>query len=118
MNVMTHGDCLFCRIISGDLPSTKVYESEQVVAFTDIQPSAPVHILVVPRRHLSSVHDLGAEDAQLALELMVGVNRVASELNLTANGYRVVTNVGAWGGQTVPHLHFHVLGGRELGAMG
>lgn len=118
MSVTRDPGCLFCRIISGEIPSSKVYESDHVVAFRDIQPAAPVHVLVVPRTHVRSVHELSDVDDELAHALMTAIARVASEQGIADDGYRVVTNVGAWGGQTVHHLHFHILGGRQLGTMG
>lgn len=110
--------CIFCRIISGELPSTRVYEDDQVVAFRDIQPAAPVHILLVPREHVRSVAHLGIDHAALAGALLLAARDVAAREGLDAQGYRVVSNVGEWGGQSVDHLHVHVLGGRQLGALG
>lgn len=118
MSMAFDSNCIFCRIVSGDLPSLKVYESDRVVAFRDIQPAAPVHILVVPRPHIASIHELGKVDADMSHELMAAVGEIAINEQLIEDGYRVVTNTGAWGGQTVAHLHFHILGGRQLGAMG
>jgi histidine triad (HIT) family protein len=103
--------CPFCRIVAGTLPSDPVASGEEWVAFRDLHPQAPVHVLVVPRRHLVSVVALEDEPA-LAAALLAAVVRVARREGLEERGYRVVTNVGTEGGQTVPHLHFHVLGGR------
>ena len=107
-------DCLFCRIVAGEIPSDQVYADEQVIAFRDIAPKAPVHVLVIPRRHLDSVADLTAADAPLAAALLAAANEVARREGVAESGYRVVTNVGADAGQSVGHLHLHVLGGRRM----
>jgi histidine triad (HIT) family protein len=108
-------DCLFCRIVSGEIPATKVYEDESVVAFADINPQAPVHALVIPRRHVENVAALDAGDGELIAGLMLAAARVAREAGVEEAGYRLVLNVGPDGGQTVGHLHVHLLGGRGLG---
>lgn len=113
-----NAECIFCRIVSGDIPGDIVYQDDDVVAFRDIQPQAPVHVLVVPRLHLESLAALSDGHAELAAALLQAVNRVANQDGLSGRGYRVVTNVGRSAGQTVFHLHFHVLGGRNLGALG
>ena len=106
-------NCLFCKIIAGDIPSTKVYEDEYVFAFRDIHPQAPVHILVVPKKHIASIACVDeASDAELAACLRA-VRRIAEAENLE-NGYRVVSNCGPDACQSVPHLHFHILGGTQL----
>ena len=105
--------CLFCRIVAGEVPSDRVYEDVDVIAFRDIAPRAPTHLLVVPRRHVADAHALTDEDGPLLAALFAAVRRVADEAGLE-RGYRVVTNVGPESGQTVFHLHFHVLGGRPL----
>ncbi len=107
-------ECGFCRIASGEIPADLVAEDEAWVAFRDLDPRAPVHVLVVPRRHVESLDDLTEADEGLGDELLRACRRVASSEALEA-GYRVVTNVGAEGGQAIPHLHFHVLGGRTMG---
>jgi len=106
-------DCIFCKIIDGEIPSEKVYESETVLAFKDINPQAPVHILVIPKMHIESLNDLTEDNIGAAAEIMLVVKQLAAEFNLQ-NGYRVVTNIGENGGQTVHHLHFHILGGEKL----
>lgn len=106
-------DCLFCSIAAGKIPSTKLYEDEDVVAFQDIDPKAPVHFLVVPKAHIQSAEQLTEENAALLAKVFTVAARVCREQGI-ANGYRVVTNVGEDGGQSVPHLHFHVLAGRIL----
>jgi len=104
-------DCLFCRIVAGTLPSTKVHEDDVVVAFRDIAPRAPTHILVIPRDHIASAADLTAEHGPLLGRLFATAAELARSEGIADDGYRLVSNVGRWGGQTVDHLHFHLLGG-------
>ena len=106
-------DCLFCKIIKGEIPSTKVYENEFVYAFRDINPQAPVHILVIPKTHLSSLDEVTAENAEAVAEVLKAIPVIAKAEGLTG-GYRVVSNVGSDACQSVKHLHFHVLGGKQL----
>ena len=108
-------DCLFCRIVAGDIPADVVAEFPRTVAFRDIVPQAPVHVLVVPREHYADVAYLVAADPDLATLLLADTTRVASDLGLSDGGYRIVFNTGVHGGQTVPHVHAHVLGGRPMG---
>lgn len=108
-------DCIFCRIIQGSLPAKVVYQDEQTLAFDDIHPQAPIHTLVIPKRHVASINELGQGDQTLLGQLLLTCNRVAQDKGLFDRGFRLVTNTGADGGQTVAHLHFHVLGGRHLG---
>lgn len=106
-------NCLFCKIMKGEIPSTKVFENEYVYAFRDINPQAPVHILVIPRKHLSSLNEADlASDRELA-ECLRAIPLIASQEHLV-NGYRVVSNCGPDACQSVPHLHFHILGGQQL----
>jgi histidine triad (HIT) family protein len=105
--------CLFCKIIDGSIPSTRVYEDEQCIAFADIHPQAPVHLLVVPRKHVVSLAEATMEDSALLSHLLGTVAEIAREKQLAA-GYRVVINIGENGGQTVDHLHLHLLGGRHM----
>ena len=109
-------DCLFCRIVAGEIPATIVKRSEHAVAFRDIDPRAPTHVLVIPTKHVPAVRDArsGEDDAMLGRLLRFAAD-VASEEGLDAGGYRIVTNTGKDAGQSVDHLHFHVLGGRKLG---
>ncbi|WP_338623389.1 histidine triad nucleotide-binding protein [Selenomonas sp. TAMA-11512] len=108
-------DCIFCKIASGEIPSTKVYEDDLVLAFRDLEPQAPEHILIIPKVHRKSLLDLRAEDRNLAAHIYVDViPAIAKDLGLAEKGFRVVTNTGAEGGQTVGHLHFHLLGGRSM----
>ncbi len=106
-------DCLFCKIIAGDIPSAKVYEDELVYAFRDINPQAPTHILVIPKAHIPSVDDVTGENSALVARIFEVIPAIARAEGLES-GYRVVSNCGADAGQTVQHLHFHILGGREL----
>lgn len=106
-------DCLFCKIAAGEIPSEKVYESDEVVAFRDINPAAPTHVLVIPVRHVASAAELGAEDGPLLGEIFRAIGHLAGEAGLSG-GWRVVTNVGADAGQSVHHLHFHLIGGRSM----
>jgi histidine triad (HIT) family protein len=107
-------DCLFCKIISGDIPSNKVYSDDYVYAFHDINPAAPTHVLVIPRKHLSAVNDRSEEHEPLLGALMAAANRIVVQLGLEESGFRYVINTGSHGGQTVFHLHLHILGGRPL----
>lgn len=107
-------DCLFCKIVSGEIPAKRAYENEHVVAFHDIHPQAPVHVLVIPRRHLVGVHEATPEDGALLGHVMLAGRDVAEKLGLTDDGYRLVVNNGINAGQSVFHLHLHVLGGRVL----
>jgi histidine triad (HIT) family protein len=106
-------DCLFCRIVAGEIPSDSVLEDDDVIAFRDIAPRAPTHVLVVPRRHIPDIHALGPTDGPLLSALFAAVRRIADDAGLE-RGYRVVTNVGAESGQSVFHLHLHLLGGRPM----
>ncbi len=106
-------DCLFCKIIAGEIPSQKVYEDENVYAFRDIHPMAPVHILVVPKMHISSADEICAGNSAAVAHIFEAIPKIAAECGLQ-NGYRVVTNCGADACQSVGHLHFHLLGGTQL----
>ncbi|HUG15468.1 MAG TPA: histidine triad nucleotide-binding protein [Thermomicrobiales bacterium] len=111
-------DCLFCRIVAGEIPATIVFSDDHTVAFRDIQPAAPTHVLVIPREHIRSLHELEPADHDVLRALAMSTQRVAELEGIAGAGYRVVTNVGADGGQSVDHLHFHVLGGRQLRGLG
>ncbi len=106
-------DCLFCKIINGEIPSSKVYESENVLAFKDINPMAPVHILIIPKKHTDGANTLDESNVGVISEIMLTARKLAEENGLE-DGWRLVTNVGEHGGQTVKHLHFHLLGGKKL----
>ncbi|MFL5626472.1 MAG: histidine triad nucleotide-binding protein [Ktedonobacteraceae bacterium] len=107
-------NCLFCKIAEGQIPSKIVYQDEDVVAFEDVNPQAPHHILLIPRRHISSIAELTAEDGPILALLFTVANRLANKLGLAERGYRIVTNVGPDAGQSVFHVHFHLLGGRKF----
>lgn len=106
-------DCIFCKIAAGEIPSTKVYEDETVFAFRDINPQAPVHILVIPKEHIPSVAAVTSENSAVVAHIFEIIPYIADKEDLI-HGYRVVSNCGPDAGQTVPHLHFHILGGKEL----
>ena len=106
-------DCLFCKIIAGDIPSTKVYEDEKILAFRDIAPQAPTHILVIPKAHISGCNGVTAENSDVVAHIFTVIPQIAKAEGLE-NGYRVVSNCGDDAGQTVHHLHFHILGGKQL----
>lgn len=106
-------NCLFCKIIAGEIPSTKVYEDEKILAFRDIAPMAPTHILVIPKQHIGGVDEITPENSAVVAHIFEMIAVIAKEEGLT-NGYRVVSNIGEDGGQTVRHLHFHILGGKKL----
>jgi len=108
-------DCLFCKIIGGEIPSQQVYDDENVIAFRDIAPHAPVHILIVTKEHITSAAEICPENSQLVAKCFEVVSKLAKSEGLD-NGFRVISNSGPDGGQTVPHLHFHLLGGKKLGA--
>ncbi len=108
-------DCLFCKIIAGEIPSKKVYEDDAVYAFHDIAPMAPVHILIVPKTHIASADGITAENSAYVARIFEAIPRIAAEAGLV-NGYRVITNCGEDACQSVKHLHFHVLGGKKLPA--
>jgi len=107
-------DCIFCKIISGEIPSTKVYEDEDFFAFKDIAPVAPVHVLVIPKKHIQSIAALTEEDAAIAGKMLYAIQKVAALMGLANDGYRVVFNTGEKAGQSVHHMHAHILGGKEM----
>lgn len=108
-------DCLFCKIISGEIPSDKVYEDEYVYAFHDIEPQAPVHILLVPKKHISGTNEITSQNCDVVGHIFAAAAKIAAEQGIADNGYRIVNNCGEYGGQTVMHLHFHLTGGRQFG---
>lgn len=108
------GDCVFCRIASGAIPSERLYDDGEVLAIRDINPQAPTHILIMPRRHVASVLDLGEADAALIGRIAAVAAQLARREGLEDRGFRLLTNTGPEGGQAVPHLHFHLLGGRQM----
>ena len=106
-------DCIFCKIIAGDIPSSKVYEDERCYAFRDINPQTPVHVLVVPKKHIASADEVKGENSEYVSAIFEAIPKIAKAEGLT-NGYRVITNCGEDGCQSVKHLHFHLMGGRKL----
>ena len=108
-------ECIFCKIINGEIPSTKVYEDEFVLGFKDIHPAAPIHILVIPKRHISSLLDLKEEDKEYVWKIHEAINKIAKEQNFAESGYRVIVNCGKDAGQEVMHLHYHILAGEKFG---
>ena len=106
-------DCLFCKIIAGSIPSTKVYEDETILAFRDIAPQAPCHVLVIPKAHIADVNGITAENSAIVAHIFQVIPQIAKAEGLE-NGYRIVSNCGPDAGQTVQHLHFHILGGKQL----
>lgn len=107
-------NCIFCKIVNGEIPCSKVYEDEKVLAFNDINPAAPVHVLVIPKQHIGSVLELNESNISITVDIFNAVNKIARQLGLEKDGFRVVANTGVNGGQTVAHLHYHILGGRSL----
>ncbi len=107
-------DCIFCKIIQGEIPSANVYEDENIVAFRDIQPAAPTHILIVPKKHIDSVNALALEDEGLIGRMFGVAKQIAAQEGVAEKGYRLVVNTGAEAGQTVFHIHLHLLGGRDM----
>lgn len=108
-------DCLFCKIINGDIPCDKVYEDDKVLAFNDIDPQAPVHFLVIPKEHIQSAALICENNSGIVAHIFEVIAKIAAEKGISEKGFRVVTNCGEDGGQTVGHLHFHVLAGRNIG---
>lgn len=107
-------DCIFCKIINGKIPSNKVYEDDDVLAFKDINPQMPVHIIVIPKKHIKSIADLTIGDEALIGKIFTAINKIAKDLNISEDGFRVISNCGENAGQTVQHLHFHILGGEKM----
>lgn len=106
--------CIFCKIINGEIPSKKIYEDEKVYAFHDINPEAPVHFLVIPKEHINSANEINEKNSSIISHIFIVINKLVRELNIDEDGYRIVNNCGRLGGQTVEHIHFHILGGRGL----
>lgn len=107
--------CIFCKIINGDIPSTKVYEDDLVLAFKDINPQMPVHIIVIPKKHIESIADLKENDEVVVGKIFTAINKIAHDIGIDKNGFRVISNCGEDAGQTVKHLHFHILAGEKMG---
>ena len=109
-------DCIFCKIVSGEIPGEILYQDDEVIAFPDINPVTPVHLLVIPKRHIPTLAHLSEDEIPLIGHMVIVANRLAREHGLAESGYRLVINCGKEGGQAVPHLHLHILGGRQLSA--
>lgn len=107
-------DCIFCKIVKGDIPSTKVYEDDKVYCFKDISPEAPVHVLIIPKEHISNLNEINEENSKVISHIFIVTKKIVKELGISESGYRVISNCGEDGGQTVKHIHFHILGGRNL----
>ena len=108
-------DCIFCKIINKQIPSEIVYEDEKVLAFKDINPAAPIHILVIPKKHIGTLLELSDNDGEIIAHIYKVINKIANELNFAENGFRVIVNCGKDSGQEVMHIHFHILAGKKLG---
>ncbi|TYQ15985.1 UNVERIFIED_CONTAM: histidine triad (HIT) family protein [Acetivibrio alkalicellulosi] len=106
--------CIFCKIIKKELPSTIYYENERVIAIKDINPATPVHVLIIPKEHIESVKDITSDNANVLIDIHIAANAVAEQLGIKDKGYRLITNCGKGAGQTVFHLHYHLLGGIEM----
>jgi histidine triad (HIT) family protein len=111
----TNPDCLFCKILAGDIPADIVYESDTAIAFRDINPQAPTHVVIIPRRHIATINDIGEADQEIVGSLYSAARDIAAAEGIAEDGYRTVMNCNAAAGQTVFHIHLHLLGGRALG---
>lgn len=107
-------DCIFCKIIKGEIPSNKIYEDDEVLAFHDISKTAPVHFLVIPKKHIESANEINSENSKIIAHIFEVISKIVKEIGISESGYRIVNNCGKDGGQSVNHIHFHVLGQREL----
>ena len=107
-------DCIFCKIVSGDIPADKVFENDHVIGFRDLNPQAPTHVLVIPKKHISTINDLQEEDKALVGEMYLAAKQIAADEGLSDDGYRTVMNCNEQAGQTVFHIHLHLLGGRRM----
>ena len=108
-------NCIFCKIIRGEIPSPKVYEDDEILAFNDVNPVTPIHILVIPKKHINSLADMKSEDEKLVGRIYGVINKIAEDKGFKEEGFRVIVNCGKNGGQEVMHLHFHILAGKQLG---
>ena len=108
-------ECIFCKIANKEIPSNIVYEDDKVIAFNDLDPKAPVHVLIIPKEHYSSAMEINDENSQIVGNIFAAASKIAVKLGIDKNGFRIVNNCGNDGGQTVGHIHFHLLGGRNLG---
>lgn len=108
-------ECIFCKIIKGDIPSEKVYEDDKILAFKDINPAAPIHVLVIPKVHVQNVLEMGVENSEIISDIFRVINKVAEQLGIDKDGFRIINNCGKDAGQEVMHLHFHILAGGKMG---
>lgn len=108
-------DCIFCKIIKKEIPSTIYYENDKIMAIKDINPAAPVHVLIIPKKHIKNIKEIDKDNGDILIDIHLAANKVADELDVLEKGYRLITNVGKGAGQTVFHLHYHLLGGVEMG---
>jgi histidine triad (HIT) family protein len=107
-------NCIFCQIVNSEIPCNRVYEDEKILAFKDINPEAPIHIVVIPKQHIQSILELDENNISITIDIFNAINKIAKLLGIDKDGFRVVANTGINGGQTVAHLHYHILGGRSL----
>lgn len=107
-------DCIFCKIINKEIPSTVVYEDDEILAFNDVNPMAPVHVLIIPKKHMSGISEINEEDIAVVGKIQFIAKKIASEMGIEYTGYRLVSNCGEDAGQTVKHLHYHLLGGKKM----
>ena len=107
--------CIFCKIVAGEIPSSKVYEDDLVLAFRDIEPQAPEHVIIIPKEHIPSANAITKENSGVIAHIFEVIPKIAKDLNISDSGYRVINNCGSDGGQTVDHIHFHLSGGRQFG---
>ncbi len=110
-------ECIFCKIVSGEIPSKTIYEDENVKAFWDINPQAPVHVVLIPKKHLEPFNKLSLEEAKVVADIFAAAQKIADDLKIAASGFRLIANIGPDAGQEVAHLHFHLLGGKKLGPL-
>jgi histidine triad (HIT) family protein len=115
VNIVALPDCLFCRIIEGSIPAEKVYEDDQLVVIRDINPAAPVHLLIIPKNHLASLNEVTSADVEILGKIQLTAAQIAREMGIAEQGFRLVNNCGDWGGQVIMHLHYHLLGGKQMG---
>ena len=109
-------DCVFCKIIKGEIPSEKVYEDDDILAFKDINPAAPIHVLVIPKKHIANLMEVKPEDSSIMAKILEAIKKVAKQLGIEESGFRLISNCGPDSGQEVMHIHFHVLAGKKMGA--
>ena len=109
-----NNNCIFCRIAKGEIPAKRIFEDEKMIGFHDVNPQAPVHIVIIPKKHIESLNDITEADSQLLGKILLAIKQIAQRRNIVANGYRVVINCGPNAGQIVNHLHFHLLGGKKF----